>query len=1008
MTTVIVLPLYIIIALLALIDAAYLLLSNPRAVRNWVFSLALVQIAVYSGALVLLTTTLSATLANLSLAIMLAGAFVGPAILLVNIALLTPGLLRNPLVFVGGATLVVAPVALGLFDLLGLSSALFGQALLVQPLTDAAVNGQFIPVATYAGPLYGIFGWLSPLLVIVAAVYPAAVTAVRARKTEPVLAAIARNLLLVNALFLLVPPLTRVVVLLLTGDGAMADLLVPLITNAVLGGGLFFGARRELFREITERQFSSLPLRVRFVLVTTAVGLPLIVLLTLGLGAVVRNVVVEENANRLRAVATSHSLTVNDAVAQQIATLNVLADEAVVVNAMRAANNRYADVPAERIRSELGSLDISWRFAEADSPLIRSVVASDAAVSLRTIERIVGLDIAQLALIHREGFVVAATSRTERYYVATQPWWRDAFAGGIPASYVSDAPVDVNGEPAFFFVVPITDVATGEALGVLRASVSPAFFHNLLDNSGLGDTGDVHLLNESDIRFASTATAADTIDTLVVSPLGAAAATGWTSAEFAGVDSLVAWAGVDAPQFSPLVNDLGWRVVVNQDEAEALQPLSLFTTAILIALPLAGVLNLLLALVAARTLLQPIRTLSGAAERVSAGDFDVSMPVTSDDEFGQLAETFNAMLSQIRSLASSLQSQVDQRTAQLDVVNEINQVLLSPGLTLNQVLQRTVALIQETFDFYQISIFLVNPEGERAVIAASVGPAAEQMLARRHSLALDNQSIVGYAASNNRLRIAADTGADRVHFRNPLLPDTRAEMGVPLSVGADVIGVLDVQATEVDAFEQFNVRTFQSIANQIALALSNSRMRVELRDSADRVRRMQTQVLGRAWQEYVHDDDVVHVRLQGQQFAPVPGQMALARPDEHDLRIPIRLRGFEIGQIRVEAGHDRVWSATERLLAETIVEQAALAIENARLIDQAQRLAQREQTIGEIGDKIRRTPDVETILRTTLTELGRALNARQGAVRLTLTDDTDGTSAPDDPQATPAAEPTGD
>lgn len=147
------------------------------------------------------------------------------------------------------------------------------------------------------------------------------------------------------------------------------------------------------------------------------------------------------------------------------------------------------------------------------------------------------------------------------------------------------------------------------------------------------------------------------------------------------------------------------------------------------------------------------------------------------------------------------------------------------GLTeLDEVLDQTVNLIRDRFGFYHVSVFLLDEAREWAVVRASTGEVGQIMVERPHRLEVGGNSIVGYCAHHAEPRIALDVGADAVHFENPLLPNTRSEMALPLILRGIVIGALDVQSQEPNAFSDEDVETLQIMANQVTAAISNSRL----------------------------------------------------------------------------------------------------------------------------------------------------------------------------------------
>jgi GAF domain-containing protein/CheY-like chemotaxis protein len=148
----------------------------------------------------------------------------------------------------------------------------------------------------------------------------------------------------------------------------------------------------------------------------------------------------------------------------------------------------------------------------------------------------------------------------------------------------------------------------------------------------------------------------------------------------------------------------------------------------------------------------------------------------------------------------------------------------------DELLQRTVDIICDEFDFYYAGIFLIDETGQWAVLRAGRAEAGAAMIAEGHKLAVGGNSMIGVATGLSEARIALDVGEERVHFRNPHLPETRSEMALPLVVGDEVIGALTVQSVEGQAFTQEDITTLQSMADQVAIAIKNSRLHRQNQD----------------------------------------------------------------------------------------------------------------------------------------------------------------------------------
>ncbi len=170
-----------------------------------------------------------------------------------------------------------------------------------------------------------------------------------------------------------------------------------------------------------------------------------------------------------------------------------------------------------------------------------------------------------------------------------------------------------------------------------------------------------------------------------------------------------------------------------------------------------------------------------------------------------------------------LLEQTEHQAKQLRAVATVGEAVT--GLTeLDEVLNTTVNLIRDRFGFYHVSIFLLDDVREWAVVRASTGEVGKIMVSRPHRLGVGSNSIVGFVTANAAPRIALDVGQDAVHFNNPLLPKTRSEMALPLISRGIVIGALDVQSTEANAFTTEDIETLQIMAAQLVTAIDNARL----------------------------------------------------------------------------------------------------------------------------------------------------------------------------------------
>ena len=283
-----------------------------------------------------------------------------------------------------------------------------------------------------------------------------------------------------------------------------------------------------------------------------------------------------------------------------------------------------------------------------------------------------------------------------------------------------------------------------------------------------------------------------------------------------------------------------------------------------------------------RALVLTLLTMIGFAWAYSSGRLTVAQEASSSDPFGWLSNTFvvmmlgvlgtvslnylvphlSAALTQSRDLAqeleehrAKLEEQVAERTA--DLARRSTQLEMAAWVAreaaairdAEQLLEETVRLISDRFGFYHTGIFLLDDAKEYAVLRAASSDGGQRMLARRHRLKVGEVGIVGYVTGRGEPRVALDVGEDAVFFNNPDLPDTRSEMALPLQARGEIIGALDVQSREPEAFSEEDVAVLQTLADQVALAISNTRLFQRAQDGLKAARRAYSELSREAWLE---------------------------------------------------------------------------------------------------------------------------------------------------------------
>lgn len=331
-----------------------------------------------------------------------------------------------------------------------------------------------------------------------------------------------------------------------------------------------------------------------------------------------------------------------------------------------------------------------------------------------------------------------------------------------------------------------------------------------------------------------------------------------------------------------------------------------------------------------------------------------------------------------------LEGRVEERTRDLRLAFDVVRTV-SGELDFERLLDQVVTLIRDEFDLYYAGIFLVDDNEQFAVLRAGTGEAGQAMMSAGHRLAIGGTSMIGDAVSRQVPRISEDVGEEQVFYANPFLPDTRSEMALPLVARGRVIGAMTIQSRARNAFDETTIDTLEGMADLIAVAIDNALLieqsQTLLREMDD-ARRQETRM---AWAPYMRQADspfTAPIEIPGLEQAVQQGRTQLMNSDlGQALTVPLQLRSEIIGALSLEADTDQ-WSDDELALVEAVADQAALALDNARLIDETRRLAQREQLINEITARIRRSPDITSIMQTAITELGRVLAVNDVAIQI--------------------------
>ena len=623
------------------------------------------------------------------------------------------------------------------------------------------------------------------------------------------------------------------------------------------------------------------------------------------------------------------------------------------------------------------------------------------------------------------------------------------------AAFVSDISRDSNNNTFLYFSAPIYHPETTELLGVLRAEYKTSVLEQYINNYiKIEDTSNKRifaaLITEKDVTpidpvdptsvylLVANSESSD-LNLMSVTPLTTNVITPLQMRRILPVGS-TAQLTLDTPRFDeglrnrstkpvfeaqafprqvqstiPLdviasadVRDplLSWVVIISQDIESYNAPFTQQRNTNTLLSILIAIAAAVLAYLGSQYLIAPLLRLTNTAKEIAAGDLSARTNIDSEDEIGALSNTFNSMAFQLSTLISTLEDRIAERTQALERnARQLHAAVLVGNSaaslrSLDELLSQATELISQEFGFYHAGIFLVDDYGKYALLKAANSKGGRRMLAREHKLQVGEEGIVGYVTATGEARIALDVGRDAAFFNNPLLPDTRSEMALPLIAGGKTLGALDIQSTEGEAFSEADTVSLQVLANQIAIAIQNARLFDRSQKALATAQRAYGEQSQLGWQELIHqstnygyrssiDGNIYPLDEKADKKLEQAMQENQTLLDAGDLtaNIPIMVRGESVGAIQLsKPTRAKKWSKQDLDLARTLTTELSQAMDSARLFDETKKQADRERVVGEVSDRMRETMNVESVIRLAADELYKLLELEHITIHLSADD----------------------
>lgn len=390
---------------------------------------------------------------------------------------------------------------------------------------------------------------------------------------------------------------------------------------------------------------------------------------------------------------------------------------------------------------------------------------------------------------------------------------------------------------------------------------------------------------------------------------------------------------VSAPIY---VNGKHWGGVrIGVQQAQNQQRVQVATSRAVISLFILLVIVVIFAWFLGSYITTPIERLTKVSQEAASGNLETYIDIPNRDEITILANAFNSMTAQIREFIGTLEGRVAERTQSLELAAEVGRSV-SQVRALDVMLKDAAELIRSRFDLYYVQVYLTDPSQTNLILQSGTGTVGAELVERGHHLPLNTGSINGRAAVEKRSIVVADSAASLTFRPNPLLPETRSEMAVPLLIGEKVVGVLDLQSRKAGALNQDILTAFEALAGQLAIAIQNATFLAETQQARAEVEAQARRLTRANWVDYldaVHKPEKIGFVFEQNMVTPLTQE---EQAKDNAFIAPIAVTGEALGNLVVEMEGQSPIARTDELL-NAVAGQIAQQIENLRLLESAER-----------------------------------------------------------------------
>ncbi|MEZ4644074.1 MAG: GAF domain-containing protein [Chloroflexota bacterium] len=368
---------------------------------------------------------------------------------------------------------------------------------------------------------------------------------------------------------------------------------------------------------------------------------------------------------------------------------------------------------------------------------------------------------------------------------------------------------------------------------------------------------------------------------------------------------------------------------------------------------------------------------------------DTSLQFADDDSafMGALGRRINGYLE-----THQLLQQLSQRADELQRVAEVG-TAVSTISDPQQLLQTFVDLTKTQFALYHAQIYLHDKQTDYLVLAAGAGQIGQSMVSERRQIFMhQQQSLVAQAARSRQGVTVNDVHAEPGFLPHPLLPDTHAEVAIPLIAGEQLLGVLDLQADQANAFSSEDISLFTTLSTQAAVALQNANQLEQTQSALEELTALQRTITREGWQAFMSAKErpVKGYLASAQKVKPISEKaqdeetpaLTQLKKTEQTVVNAVSIGGAIIGGLGVRPTADQKLTDADQTLLEAISQQVGQALERARLaeqtqlaLDETQQRTQELAVLNEMSQTLTAQTSVEDVLEVVYTYTSRLMDA---------------------------------